>query len=50
VVNVAGVNVACGRTGVVVNAHIPQHEGRGKEVVMDCHTGDLVMISHMSFN
>jgi len=35
VVDMAGVDVACrwrGRRGVVVNAHIPQHEGRGKEI------------------
>ena len=35
VVDMAGVDVACrwrGRRGVVVNAHIPQHEGKGKEI------------------
>ena len=40
-----------GRQGMVVNAHIPQNEGRGKvgtcgwwweheKVKLDCHTGD----------
>jgi hypothetical protein len=48
--------------GVIVNAHIPQHEGRGKEIVGGEGGNDVavsnwivtqvigVMISHMSLN